>query len=110
MLDQTSLAAYFGNDSAMLRKFIGLFVAEAPVLVNQIDEAILESDWPAVEQHAHTLKSQLRYFGFSEQVSKLQEIENVAERRTDLEKLPKIWAELNPELGWAYKIIADLKV
>lgn len=108
MLDQTALSAYFGNDATMLRRFIGLFVREAPSLVNQVDEAIHSGDWPSVAVGAHTLKSQLKYFGFPEEVAQLQQIENLAEGREGLNRLPLLWAEFSGRLGQVYEHISKL--
>lgn len=109
MLDQTALSAYFGHDVSMLRRFIVLFVQEAPALVNQMDEAALAGDWDGLAIAAHTLKSQLRYFGFPEQVEQLEILEKMAEHRQDLNLLPQVWQRFNADFGKAYEVVSALQ-
>ncbi len=108
MIDQKTIATYFGDDKSLLRKFVGVFVRESPVLVNQLDEALASGDYAAVALHAHTLKSQLKYFGYPELVKGLQENETLAEQAEPSPLLPGLVSEFNREFRGAYAALAAI--
>ena len=107
MIDQNSIAAYFGNDQSMLRRFATVFVEEAPNLVNRMDESLFAGDWAAFAIYAHTLRGQLGYFGFPELSNHLYNIEHCAEKG-DISTLPQHFASFTVSFQAAYFAIADL--
>ena len=108
MIDQKTIATYFGDDASLLRKFVTVFVRESPVLVNQMDEALASGDLPTLALHAHTLKSQIKYFGFAPLVSHLQEIEQLAEQPGPSTKLPTLLSEFNRGFQEAYTALSAI--
>ena len=106
MIDPNALATYFGGDTALLRKFAGVFAREAPGVVSLLDEAMASGDLPAVALHAHTLKSQIRYFGYADLADRLQEIEQLAEGRTVPEPLAALVAAFNRDFHAVYREVA----
>jgi HPt (histidine-containing phosphotransfer) domain-containing protein len=109
MLDQTAIQTYFGGDTSLLRKFAGIFVQEAPNLVNLMDEALASGDLPALAIHAHTLKSQIRYFGYSDLTNRLQDIEQQADAQTSPEVLAPLLRAFNQDFREAYQAVAALR-
>ncbi len=105
MLDQKSIATYFGNDQSMLRRFTTVFVAEAPGLVNNMDESLHTGDLASFAIQAHTLKSQLNYFGFPELVSRLREMEKQAENGEATDSLPQVFLRFSRDFREAYAAI-----
>jgi len=108
VIDQQAIATYFGGDTSLLRKFAAVFIEEAPKLVNGMDEAFASADLPALEIHAHTLKSQIRYFGYVELVNCLQHIESLAESRAPIERLAPCMETFNRGFPEVYKSLAEL--
>ena len=108
VIDPQAIATYFGGDTSLLHKFAAVFIAEAPKLVNAMDEAFASGDLPALEMHAHTLKSQIRYFGYADLVNCLQNIESLAEAREPIETLASCMEKFNRGFPEVYKALADL--
>ena len=108
MIDQKTIATYFGDDASLLRKFVAVFVRDSPVLVNQMDEALASGDLPALALHVHTLKSQIKYFGYPELVSRLQEIEQLAEQAGGSPLLPGLLSAFNRDFREAYAALAAI--
>ncbi|MFN0016127.1 MAG: Hpt domain-containing protein [Saprospiraceae bacterium] len=108
MIDQQAIATYFGGDTSLLRKFASIFVEEAPRLVNAMDEAYSSRDMAALEIQAHTLKSQVRYFGYLDIVNCLQEIESLAEARAPQEHLTPHMEVFNRGFPEVYKALTEL--
>jgi len=108
VIDQQAIATYFGGDTSLLRKFAAVFIAEAPQLVNAMDEAFASGDLAALELHAHTLKSQIRYFGYVELVNCLQHIESLAETRTPIGAMAPCMEKFNRGFPEVYKALAEL--
>ncbi|MEQ1744640.1 MAG: Hpt domain-containing protein [Saprospiraceae bacterium] len=108
VIDQQAIATYFGGDTSLLRKFASIFVEEAPRLVNAIDEAYSSADMASLEIHAHTLKSQIRYFGYAEVVNCLQEIENLAEAGAPQAHLAPCMEAFNRGFPDVYKALTEL--
>lgn len=108
MIDQTTFAAFFSNDQAVMRKFLDLFVRETPALLHQIEADLESAEWEAVSIGAHTLKSQLRYFGLTKLVAQLQQIENQAEAQQETDRLPLVWRQFATEFNGVFRQIASL--
>ncbi|MBL7798813.1 MAG: Hpt domain-containing protein [Saprospiraceae bacterium] len=108
VIDPQAIATYFGGDTSLLRKFAAVFIEEAPRLVNDMDEAFASGDLAALELHAHTLKSQIRYFGYADLVNCLQQIESLAEAREPVEALAPCMEKFNLGFPEVYKALADL--
>lgn len=108
MIDQNTIATYFGDDTSMLRKFVTVFIRESPGLVNQMDEALCSGDLQALAIHAHTLKSQLKYFGYAELVSSLQTIESQADQQAGPQTLMPLLAAFNRDFREAYEALSAI--
>jgi HPt (histidine-containing phosphotransfer) domain-containing protein len=108
MIDQKTISTYFGDDDSLLRKFVAVFVRESPLLINLMDEALASGDRNALALHAHTLKSQIKYFGYPELVQQLQEIEHMAEQPAPTPLLPGLLSEFNRDFRGAYEALAAI--
>ena len=108
MIDQKTIATYFGNDASMLRKFVTVFIGESPSLVNQMDESLCSGDLNALAIHAHTMKGQLKYFGYPELVAKLEEIEQLADKKAAPALLSNLLSTFNREFEDAYKALSAI--
>lgn len=108
MIDQTTFAAFFSNDQAVMRKFLDLFVRETPALLRQIEADLEAERWEAVSIGTHTLKSQLKYFGLTKLVAQLQQIENQSESQFETTRVPLVWRQFTTEFSGVFRQIASL--
>lgn len=108
MIDQKTIATYFGNDASMLRKFVTVFIGESPLLVNQMDESLYSGDFTALAIQAHTMKGQLKYFGYPELIAKLEEIELLADKKASPDLLELLLSNFNREFEEAYKTLSAI--
>lgn len=75
LLDLTFLGSFTKGDEAKQKKYIQLFLDNAPKMVQQAETAVQNNDGPALKIAAHSLKSQLNYMGVKESISGVQALE-----------------------------------
>jgi CheY-like chemotaxis protein len=85
------LISFAGNDLAKQKKYISLFLDNAPKLVNQMKEASTNEQHETVQISAHSLKTQLNYMGVAEEISHVHELEKLAASKAD-------WSVLKPKI------------
>jgi len=73
--DMQFLRQLTGGNNEKMQKYIGMFLENAPKLLDSIDRALEINDFPTVKIAAHSLKPQLSYMGVKEEVSKIFLIE-----------------------------------
>ena len=72
------------------KKYIGMFLENAPKLLDNIDKALIAKDYPTIKIAAHSLKPQLSYMGVKEEISKIFLIEQSAGEAAHFETLPQL--------------------
>jgi len=88
------LKSFAGNDVAKQKKYISLFLENAPKLVRQLEIGVTNKDFDAIKIAAHSLKTQLNYMGVKEELSHVQEIERLASRFEDFPLIIRLVKEL----------------
>jgi signal transduction histidine kinase/CheY-like chemotaxis protein/HPt (histidine-containing phosphotransfer) domain-containing protein len=83
-----------GNEEKM-KKYINMFLDNAPKLLENIDKALVIKDYPTIKIAAHSLKPQLSYMGVKEEVSKIFMIEQSAGEAAHFGTLPILIRNLN---------------
>lgn len=83
-----------GNEEKM-KKYINMFLDNAPKLLDNIDKALVIKDYPTIKIAAHSLKPQLSYMGVKEEVSKIFMIEQSAGEAAHFGSLPILIRNLN---------------
>ena len=73
--DMQFLKQFTSGNSAKQQKYIGMFLENAPKLLDSIDRAMLIKDYPTIKIAAHSLKPQLSYMGIKEEISNIFLIE-----------------------------------
>ncbi|MDQ6610401.1 MAG: ATP-binding protein [Bacteroidota bacterium] len=58
-----------GGDKIFEKQILEQFLQQAPVEINQLEEAIDKSDYHAIRQRAHSLKSTIGYIGLAEELN-----------------------------------------
>jgi signal transduction histidine kinase/DNA-binding response OmpR family regulator len=81
------LEQFTAGNKEKQQKYIGMFLENAPKLLNSLDRALAAKDYQAVKITAHSLKPQLSYMGIKEEVSNIFLIEQSAGETAHYETL-----------------------
>ena len=92
--DMQFLRQLTGGNNEKMQKYIGMFLDNAPKLLDNIDKGMENRDFPTVKIAAHSLKPQLSYMGVKEDVSKIFMIEQSAGSSAHFDSLPALIANL----------------
>lgn len=76
IIDLTFLRGFTKNDPERMKKYIGMFLQHAPVMMQNIEKAYTEKNWSAVKSSAHSLKPQITYMGIKGGEDLIRSIEN----------------------------------
>ena len=108
MIDEKTIASFFGNDASMLRGYVTVFIRESPALVNEMDEALYSGNYTSLAVHAHTLKTQIKYFGYPDLVAQLEEMEQLSQKQVSQALLMPLLSDFNREFQEAYKALSAI--
>ncbi len=92
--DMQFLKQLTSNNPEKQKKYIGMFLENAPKLLESIDKALLIKDYPTIKIAAHSLKPQLSYMGVKEEISKIFLIEQSAGEAAHFDTLPQLITNL----------------
>jgi len=92
--DMQFLRQLTGGNADKMNKYIGMFLDNAPRLLDNIDKALVIGDYPTIKIAAHSLKPQLSYMGVKEDVSKIFMIEQIAGSSAHYDALPVLIVNL----------------
>ena len=92
--DRQFLRQFTGGNPSKMDKYIGMFLENAPKLLESMDHALAVKDYPSVKIAAHSLKPQLSYMGVKEEISKIFIIEQAAGESAHFDVLPDRIANL----------------
>jgi signal transduction histidine kinase/DNA-binding NtrC family response regulator len=82
-----------GNED-FFREFITLFLQNAPVSLNEIEEGINSCNWEKIRQAAHKLKPSLSYVGMKEIHAKTARVEELAKTQSGLDEIKSLASEI----------------
>lgn len=88
--DPRFLLSFAGQDKAKQKKYIQIFLQNAPKLLEQIEQGLVDKNYETIKIAAHSLKTQLNYMGVKEELSHIFEIEQLsknAHRHDELQVL-----------------------
>jgi signal transduction histidine kinase/CheY-like chemotaxis protein/HPt (histidine-containing phosphotransfer) domain-containing protein len=94
LIDDTFLNSFTGGRSEKMRKYLNLFKENAPLMMEKIKLGIENKEHEDVKIGAHSLKSQLRYFGVAEDDSGVFALEQMGTNKNDFEKIKEQFARL----------------
>lgn len=92
--DRTFLRQFTAGNADKQKKYIGMFLENAPKLLDNIDKALVINDYQTIKIAAHSLKPQLSYMGVKEDVSNIFLIEQSAGEKAHYESLPELITNL----------------
>lgn len=84
-----------GGDKTFIAETLKLFLEDAPVELQKIERGISETEFFAIQQSAHKLKSMLTTVGLEGQLGILKEMELLGEQKKGMEKIKKNFKALN---------------
>lgn len=96
------LQSFAGNDLTRQKKYISLFLENAPKLLHQLQIGIDQDDFDAIKIAAHSLKTQFNYMGVKEELSHVQEIERLASRSEQFELIVNLNEQLKQVAAQAF--------
>ena len=96
-LGAESLLGQMEGDADLVRKLIGFFQRDRPVLMGQIRKAIDDNDAPSLAFAAHRLSGLVRNFGAAGAARSALTLESLA-RDEDLAGAAAVFQELSPEI------------
>jgi signal transduction histidine kinase/CheY-like chemotaxis protein len=106
--DMKFLQQFTGGNPEKLNKYVGMFLENAPRLLQTIETALASKDYPALKIAAHSLKPQLSYMGVKEEVSRIFLIEQTASEGVNTEGLPLLIENLKRVCQKAFEELKNL--
>lgn len=93
--DLSYLTAMMGGKKHLVRGIIDLFLKQVPEELQSIEEAIAKIDYPTIKNFAHTMKSSVSMLGITVLAPILQEMQNLGETASGIEKIKELNQNLN---------------
>jgi signal transduction histidine kinase/CheY-like chemotaxis protein/HPt (histidine-containing phosphotransfer) domain-containing protein len=76
--DPRFLISFAGNDKEKQKKYVNIFLQNAPTLLSQLQTGLSVKNYEMIKISAHSLKTQLNYMGVKEELSHVFELEQMA--------------------------------
>jgi len=83
MIDLTYLQTTTGNDQAVIKELISLFVKQLPEIKKEIIDSFTAKNWLALREAAHKAKNSFEIMGVKKQAEELKRIELLAVENKD---------------------------
>lgn len=107
--DMNFLKQFTGGNPEKMNKYIGMFLENAPGLLNTVEKSLKEQNYPAIKIAAHSLKPQLSYMGVKEDVSNIFLIEQIAGEAAHTERLSVLVRHLGKVCAKAFEELNTFK-
>ncbi len=88
--DRQFLQQFTNGNTEKQQKYIGMFLENAPKLLDNIDRSLPIKDYQTIKIAAHSLKPQLSYMGVKEEVSNIFLIEQASGESAHFDTLPDL--------------------
>ena len=88
--DMTFLKGFTGGNMEKQQKYVGMFLDNAPKLLDSLEKALAAQDYQSIKIAAHSLKPQMSYMGIKEEVSNIFLIEQSAGETAHRDTLPQL--------------------
>jgi PAS domain S-box-containing protein len=98
VFDREALLTRVAHDQELLREIVGLFLADAPELMQAVRESVNRRDASSVEHSAHALKGCVANFGATGTVEVALKLETMG-RIGDLSSAPETLAQLEAQIN-----------
>jgi HPt (histidine-containing phosphotransfer) domain-containing protein len=91
--DLTFLKSFTQGNPDKMKKYIGIFLQMCPGELQKMSDHLAAGNYDALRATAHSLKPQITYMGINGGKDLIQNIENRAAEKTEIEKLPEMLAQ-----------------
>jgi signal transduction histidine kinase/DNA-binding response OmpR family regulator len=92
--DMHFLHQFTNGDQAKQNKYIGMFLENAPKLIQQLKDGLAAQDYERIKIAAHSLKPQLSYMGVTEDLSHVFMLEQSAGESAHYKPIPDLMQNL----------------
>lgn len=106
--DMHFLNQFAGGNTEKVNKYIGMFLQNAPNLLNSLDTGLAHKDFTAIKVAAHSLKPQLSYMGVKEEISHIFLLEQTA-GEAHFERIPALINNVKAVCQKAFTELNELK-
>jgi HPt (histidine-containing phosphotransfer) domain-containing protein len=106
-IDRETLLNLMDRDESLLRELAGLFLADMPRLMAEIQDSVARGDCPRLDEAAHTLKGSIANFG-ARRASQLAARLEAMGRTKDLQGAPEAFAALEKEIARVSSVLTEL--
>lgn len=79
----------------LITEIMDTFLKQIPQELQSINDAVLKKDYPLIKSLAHKMKSSVSIMGISSLTPVLQEMMELGEKATDIEKIKELNQKLN---------------
>lgn len=87
LVDMSFLKDFTKNDATKMKKYLGLYLENAPQLHQRLAQGINNTDYSEIKIASHSLKTQMRYMGIKDEKSFAYAIEQMATNKEDIKKI-----------------------
>ncbi len=92
--DLKYLNEMMGGKNHLITGIIDAFLIQIPEELQSINEAVEKTNYPVIKSFAHTMKSSVSIMGITVLTPILQEMENLAIKATDINKIKDLYQQL----------------
>ena len=93
--DLKYLTEMMGSKNHLIKGIMDAFLEQVPDELNSINDAVKKSDYVCIKSLAHTMKSSVSIMGISTLTPILQEMENLGNSATNIERVKELNLKLN---------------
>jgi HPt (histidine-containing phosphotransfer) domain-containing protein len=108
-LDLSYLRDMSGDSPEFIIEMIDMFKQQTPIYMADLEQALLEKDWPRVSSCAHKIKPTFSYVGRDDAKEHMQMMEHHAKDLKNVEELSTDFAEINDFVKVLYRQLDDAK-
>lgn len=106
-VDLTMLYDVSDNDESYILTMIQTFLENMPQTIYKIENSLQEKDWDALFKSAHYAKSSLSVIKISDMLDWASQVEVNARKRTNLETLPELVADIKARFNLAEQVLIE---
>lgn len=98
MIDRSKLETLLGGNPQMVQRFLDIFKCQTPEQLKLLKDSVAEKNWDQASITAHAIKSQCNYLGLEEIAEFAYKIEQLTEKKQQLDLTPGLVAKLKDHL------------
>ena len=108
-LDLSYLREMSGDSPEFIIEMIDLFKSQTPIYMSELEDAIAEKNWDKIASSAHKMKPTFTYVGREDVKDHMQDIEQGARDKSDMQQLAGAFEEVRLFIGTLYNQLDDAK-